>query len=201
MGSSEALRMSELFTITSVVAEKDVHQSDQNFEIDEDSVRTPPPRARASSSAPSDSNTAVWLSMTLADGNPQSLARNPGWGDLFLSEPEAFLMQVRIDIAELSEPVRRSPGVKLCLHFAKGVGLALAFVPEARVAVFGDEEDGVELLAHSRASMRQVCFEFATADNTINIISIDEEMQRFERSCGIEKVRTLAKAIAWLNPR
>ena len=78
--------------------------------------------------------------------------------------------------------------------------MALASVSRVRCVVFGDEEDGVELVAHSRATLRQVSFEFKSDGNTINIVSIDEEMRRFERACGIDKVRTLAEAIAWLNP-
>jgi len=130
------------------------------------------------------------------------IAGDPESGGLFLSETEArFLTQIGSDLDELPEPVRSSPGAELCRRFAEGVGMALAFIPRVRCAVFGDEEDGVELVAHSRASMRQVSFEFRPGENSINIISIDEEMRRFERACGIEKVRTLAEAIAWLNPR
>jgi hypothetical protein len=132
----------------------------------------------------------------------QSVAPAPQSNKMFLSEAEArFLTQIGSDLDELPEPVRSSPGAELCRRFAEGVGMALAFIPQVRCAVFGDEEDGVELVAHSRASMRQVSFEFGLGVDSINIISIDEEMRRFERACGIEKVRTLAEAIAWLNPR
>ena len=129
-----------------------------------------------------------------------SSSPGPDWSYPLLSPGEAFLCQVHGDIEELSENVRASHEVQLCRQFAEGVGKQLAHIRLIRCAVFGDEEDGVELVAHSRASMRQVTFEFRPDENSINIVSIDEEMRRFEWTCAVDKVRTLAKAIAWLNP-
>jgi hypothetical protein len=73
------------------------------------------------------------------------------------------------------------------------------FVPRVRWAVFGDDEDGIELVAHSRASMRQVSFEFPLDGDVIRVITIDEAMQRSERECRIEHERTLQEAIVWLK--
>lgn len=149
----------------------------------------------------SDSNVAKWIAATFYNvGYWLDVEPGPDSQKIFLSPEEEFLTQMRSDLDELAQPVRSSPEAMLCRRFVEGVGKALAFIPHARCAVFGDEEDGVELVAHSRTSMRQVSFEFGNTDDTINIVSIDEEMRRFERACGIDKVRTLAEAIAWLNP-
>jgi hypothetical protein len=123
-------------------------------------------------------------------------------GTIFLRSEEAeFLSQLRKDLDELPASLRISPEAESFRHFIEGVGLTLARIPRVRCAVFGDDEDGITLTAHSRASMRQVSFEFAPAANSIKIVSIDEQMQLFERSCSIEKSKTLAEAIAWLIPR
>lgn len=151
----------------------------------------------------SDSSTAVWVSATFPAvvAFVSSVTSDPEPGEFFLSERETFfLTQILNDLAELSEPVRSSASAKLCKRFAEGVGLNLANIPQARCAVFGDDEDGVELVAHSRASMRQVSFEFGENQRTINIVSIDEQMRRDARQCLINDVLTLGNAIAWLNP-
>jgi hypothetical protein len=77
--------------------------------------------------------------------------------------------------------------------------MALAYVPQSRCAVFGSDEDGVELLAHSHASMRQVSFEFPLEGDLIRIVRIDEAMRRSECTCRIDHERTLQEAIAWLS--
>lgn len=147
------------------------------------------------------SDIADSVAKTFKHVDAQSVAPAPASGKMFLSEAQArFLTQIESDLDELPGPVRSSPAAELCRRFVAGVGLALASIANVRCAVFGDEEDGVELVAHSRASLRQVSLEFMPDENSINIISIDEEMRRFERACGIEKVRTLAEAIAWLKP-
>jgi len=165
--------------------------------------RKPPqvPTPSGSIGTPSDCNTTLLVDIMFPSVIDMSMAPERESAEIFLSEEEGqFLEWVRNDLAELSEPVRSSPGAELCRRFAEGVGMALAFVPRARCAVFGDEEDGVELVAHSRASMRQVSFEFRPEDNSVKIVSIDEKMRRSERKCRIDHARTLAEAIAWLNP-
>jgi len=203
--------VAELLTRTPNIAERLSQYSDQSFVVViGPSGAAPPPqpsrrvwKSPAVGATVSDSNAADWVARTFHYvGKAQDVEPDPDAGRIFLSPPEAqFLNQIRKDLDELSESLRSSPGAELCRRFAEGVGIALAFVAGARCAVFGDEEDGVELVAHSRASMRQVSFEFNPKDSSINIISIDEEIRRFERSCGIDKVRTLAEAIAWLSSR
>lgn len=190
-------------------AERDVQHGDLGFEFPKDLAgmvptkhrSAPRPRRCALAETLSDSSTAVWISVTFENVDFLSVGPDPESREFFLSEREAFLTQMLIDLAELSEPVRSSASAKLCKRFAEGVGLNLANIPQARCAVFGDDDDGVELVAHSRASMRQVSFEFGDAEKTVNIISIDEHMRRFERACGIDQALTLAKAIEWLNLR
>ena len=146
-----------------------------------------------------EANRWIERKLTYADFPPEAMDVGPS--GMFLPEREAqFLHQMRLDIAQLNEAVRSSQEVAHCRRFVENVGLALARIPRVRCAVFGEEEDGVELVAHSRASMRQVSFEFRPESNSINIISIDENMRRFERGCEIDMVRTLAEAIGWLNP-
>lgn len=131
----------------------------------------------------------------------QSVAPAPESGEMFLSEAQArFLTQIDSDLDELPEPVRSTLGAELCLRFVAGDGLALASIPSVRCAVFGDDEDGVELVAHSRVSRRQVTFEFGLEESLINIVRIDERMHRSVQTCGIEKGLTLSEAIKWLNP-
>ncbi|MHC4696880.1 MAG: hypothetical protein ACYTFA_09070 [Planctomycetota bacterium] len=146
---------------------------------------------------------ADWVAATFLDTAVfvPSVIDDSELGGMFLSRAEAeFVRQIRNDLDELSESIRSSHSVELCRQFVEGVSMALANDPEARCAVFGDEEDGVTLVAHSRASRRQVSFEFGLEGDSISIVSIDEEMRRSERACGIDKVRTLREAIAWLNP-
>lgn len=184
--------------------------SDEGFTVPSSAANVDPdyrklpqvPRRLPSVGTLSDCNTTQWVDKMFPNVIVMSVGPEHELDELFLTEQEArFLEWVRNDLAELSELVRSSPGAELCRRFVEGVGMALAYVPRARCAVFGDVEDGVELVAHSRASMRQVSFEFNPESNSINVISIDENMRRFERACGIDKVRTLAEAIAWLNPR
>jgi hypothetical protein len=184
--------MDELLTTTPTLADRQVQCSDASFEIAFGPSGTMSPNRDLI-------NSARWGVTVITPIS--SIAGDPESGGLFLSEAQArFLTQIGSDLDELPEPVRSSPGAELCRQFVAGDGLALASIPSVRCAVFGDEEDGVELVAHSRASLRQVSLEFKPDENSINIVSIDEEMRRFERACGIEKVRTLAEAIAWLNP-
>ena len=201
----------EMMTRTPNAAERQDLDSDDSFDVIMGYAGIAP--ARRSSmpgSKPrglvetlSDSSPAVWVSVTFPAvvALVSSVTSDPESGEIFLSEREAFfLTQILNDLAELSEPVRSSASAKLCKRFAEGVGLSLANIPQARCAVFGDEEDGVELVAHSRASMRQVSFEFGDDERTINIVSIDEQMRRDARECHINHVLTLAEAVAWLNP-
>ncbi len=150
----------------------------------------------------SDSKESAWVAATYCYIAPVSFVESdPESGRLFLSLDEAaFIRLVQKDLDDMPVSVRSSHPAELCRRFAEGVGMALAYVPLARCAVFGDEEDGVTLVAHSRASMRQVSFEFRPDQDSIHIISIDEEMRRYERPCGITKVQILSQVIAWLNP-
>jgi hypothetical protein len=150
----------------------------------------------------SDSNASDWVTETFTRIDIPFLAPEQESPNIFLSDRDArFLAQIGEDLGELSESVRLSASGKLCKQFTDSIGLNLANIPQIRCAVFGDEEDGITLVAHSRASMRQVSFEFGDDENTINIVSIDEQMRRFERACGIDQTLTLVEAIAWLNPR
>jgi len=161
------------------------------------------PAAIAVGGTISDSNAAQWVERNFFKLRyQQEVGPSPDFGKMFPSDSEArFIGQMWRDLDELTESVRLSPVAELCRRFVEGVGTALALVPRVRCAVFGDEEDGVTLVAHSRDSMRQVSFEFKAEVNSINVVSIDEQMHRFERRCSIDKVKTLAEAIAWLNPR
>jgi hypothetical protein len=151
----------------------------------------------------SDSNVAHWVETVYCNvAGRQEVKASPDICKFFVPDFEAeFLTQIGKDLDDLPASIRSSPGAEHCRRFTEGVGLALASIPRVRCAAFGDEKDSVTLLAHSRASMRQVSFEFKRDENSISIISIDEEMHRFERACSIDKTRTLAEAIAWLNPR
>jgi len=161
----------------------------------------PPCRRNASVETLSVSDIADSVAKTFKNVDVQSVAPPPESGEMFLSEAEAqFLTKIGSDLDELPEPVRSSPGAELCRRFAAGDGLALAFIPRVRCAVFGDEEDGVELVAHSRASMRQVSFEFALSGRSITVVQIDEKLRRSKHECGVHHVRQLANAIEWLTP-
>lgn len=202
--------MDNLLTRTPNTSERLSQYSDESFEVVISPSGTAPPTHASGhvwmppvfGATISDSNVADWVATTFYHVRKvQEVELDPDSARIFLSPLEAqFLTQIRKDLAELSEPARSSPGAELCRRFTEGVGITLAFVPRARCAVFGDEEDGVELVAHSRASMRQVSFEFGDADDTINIVLIDEEMRRSESKCRINHVLQLKNAIAWLYP-
>ena len=201
--------MDELLTTTPNPADRQVQYSDESFEIAIGPSGTMPPNRDliykswwgVSVTALADSKEAAGVADTFCPIAPvSSVADDPDSGGLFLTAAEAFIRQVQEDLDELPASVRSSHPAELCRRFVEGVGTALAYVPQARCAVFGDEEDGVELVAHSHASMRQVSFEFGLEESLINIVRIDERMHRSVQTCGIDKVRTLAEAIAWLNP-
>ena len=192
------------------VGEGCVQHDDPFFEFASDSaasgvqehVRGPGAFQRSVLHSLSDSNAPLWITTTIERIDLPLLGVAAEGPDVLLSEREArFLQQVDEDLEELCESVRLSASAKLCKQFTDSVGLDLANIPRVRCAVFGAEEDGVTLVAHSRASMRQVSFEFGDDEKSINIISIDEQMRRFERACGIDQALTLAKAIEWLNLR
>lgn len=200
--------MNELLTLTSNVAECGARSSDGDFEFARDSAAVGAATGGRSSqhptSPPSDalsgSKEAPWITNTFEHlGGPSAVPELES-PTIFLSQRESFLDQIRQDIDELKEKVRLSPEAERCRRFATGVGLKLAYMAYVRCAVFGDEEDEVELVAHSRDSMRQVSFEFKPETDSIHIVRIDEKMARSEQTCEIDKVQTLAKAIAWLNP-
>ncbi len=201
--------MNEHITTLLNAAERHVQHSDEGWEFAKDVVGAAPlkqprilwPRPETLVVTLCDSNPGVWVTSTYRQVDAPSVAPDPESRDMFLSPPQAFIRQIREDLDQLPGSVRSSQSAGLCRQFVEGVGMALANNPQARCAVFGDEEDGVTLVAHSRASMRQVSLEFGLEGNSINIVSIDEEMRRSERACGIDKVRTLGEAIAWLNPR
>lgn len=116
-----------------------------------------------------------------------------------LSDAAVFARLVQEDLDAMPAPVRSSHAAELCRRFAEGVGTALAHVPLTRCAVFLDGAAGITLVAHSRASLRQVSFEFRSGEDSIQIISIDEQMRGLERACEIDEVPTLSQAIAWLR--
>ena len=58
----------------------------------------------------------------------------------------------------------------------------------------------VTFVAHSRASKRQVSFEFGADPSSINIVRIDADMQRDQEECMLDDVQALGCAIAWLTP-
>jgi len=183
--------MDELLATTPTLADRLVQYSDASFEIAFGPSGTMSPNRDLIYSARW--GVSVIAPISFIAGDPES-------GGLFLSLAEAFIRQVREDLDKLPASVRSSYPAELCRRIAEVVGTALAYVPQARCAAFGDEEDGVTLVAHSRASKRQVSFEFGARGDTITIISIDEEMCRTERECRTSHVLTLGNAIAWLNP-
>lgn len=135
-------------------------------------------------------------------GYRQKTEPSPDVGRIFVSHSEAeFIAQMREDLDELPENLRSSLAAVSCRRFFEDVGLSLSRVPHLRCAIFGDEEDGIELIAHSRTSMRQVSFEFGKKVDTIAIIRIDEEMRRSEDQCRVDHVLQLGKAIEWLHRR
>ena len=202
--------MSELQTRTLIPSEHQSQDSDDNFEIVVDLSETVSPMlARPRASVP----LIVWgaladLTMAISTVtvfcsvvDERSSASSSEMDEPFLAAPQVqFLRQVEEDIAQLPLRVRSSNSAKLCLKFATNVGIALASARAVRWAVFGDEEDGITLVAHSRLTKRQVSFEFEAKTQIISIVSIDEQMRRFERACRIENERTLGNAVAWLYP-
>ena len=119
---------------------------------------------------------------------------------VFLSTAEQhYRMQIGEELQALGEPLSSSSAADRCQLFAETTGLALSIQPGTRWAIFGDELDGIALLAHSRENKRQVTFEFPVQGPSIKIIRIDEEMRRHEHSCRIEHVLQLENAIAWLS--
>lgn len=184
-------------------------RSSLNFVIAEDAAAVVPAEATTEArlkrqnfiDALSDSNTVVWAETTSGHVDVQSTTLEPGGGSMFVSPREGrFLAEIRRELDRLGEPVRSSLSAKLCERFAKGVGMALANQLSIRWALFADEEDSVTLLAHSRASKRQVSFEFALSESSITVVQIDEKMRRFRSACGINHMLQLANAIAWLKP-
>lgn len=148
-------------------------------------------------------NFAVWTSETLSPVQSRAMSDQETESPLFnlTAEQAEFIRQVHVDIAELDDVARHSSAAKLCLQFAEDVGLLLAHVPSVRWAIFAEEDGSVTLEAHSRKSKRQVSFEFGHDGRSITLISIDEDMHRLCRECGIHHVMTLGDAIAWLSRR
>ena len=79
--------------------------------------------------------------------------------------------------------------------------------PATRFAVFLDEEDGTEVVLHSRASMRQLTLDFGPNDEMLRLISIDENMKDEVEVLHADPVgddhywiRSLREAIEWLEP-
>lgn len=120
---------------------------------------------------------------------------------IFLSGTQVrFIHNVREDLDQYDEAVQRSLAAQLCLKFAEGLGLELANHPRIRVAAFADEEEHtVTLVAHHRAGKRQTSFEFQGDGRTIDIIRIDEQMERSEQRCELRHSQPLREAIAWLS--
>lgn len=150
----------------------------------------------------SESDPANWITTTDSPDQIRVIPPDAEVHDFFLSATEAqFIQQTREDIAQLPDENSSSPAADCCKKFAEGVGIALAHQARTRCAVFADEDGEVTLVAHSRTCKRQVSFEFRADGSSINLVSIDADMQLVEKKCLIDDVETLGCAIAWLNPR
>ncbi|RJP32185.1 MAG: hypothetical protein C4547_14280 [Phycisphaerales bacterium] len=117
------------------------------------------------------------------------------------SAREQFLRDVLSDVAELPQSVRTSSTAACCTKFAEGVGLTLAGIPEARTAVFDDDDGAVTLTAHSKATRRQISFEFQRDGRSIHVVKIDEYMTRTECHAEASDTSVLLEAIHWLGGR
>lgn len=150
--------------------------------------------------APLHSETSDWIARTLSPVPVLSLPPVLEDHGVFLSAAEQqYRTQISEELHALGEPLKSSEAAEQCKHFAETGGLALSNQIGTRWAIFGDELDGIALVAHSQESKRQVTFEFAMQGSSIKIIQIDERMRRSEHSCRIEHARQLENAIAWLN--
>jgi len=184
-------------------------QSDRNFLLAKDAAAVVPAEGTTEArlkrqdfiDAQSGLDTVVWTATTFDHVGVHSTTLEPEGRSMFVSPRERrFLAEIRRELDRLGERVRSSLSAKLCERFVEGVGIALANQLSIRWALFADEEDGVTLLAHSRASKRQLSFEFASSESSITVVQIDEEMRRFKYDCGINHMLQLANAIAWLKP-
>ncbi len=149
----------------------------------------------------SESKPANWITTTYSPVEIRYVPPDSELNDFFLSAAEAqFIQQIREDVAGLPGVFSSSSAAEHCKQFAEGVGTALVNASQTRWAVFAEEDGMVTLQVHSRASKRQVSFEFCSGADTINIVSIDANMQRHESECPIGDVQELRNAIVWLNP-
>lgn len=203
--------MSDLATITSTffdATKRNVRAIDQGLrfpnypfgEVQSKQRLISSVRQRVFTNALSDSSTSVWVFITNQNNHVPTIPKDISTDELFLPQEDVFLHQFEEDLANIPTSVRESRAGVLCRRFAEGVGIALASICGVRCATFGDEEDGIALVAHSRLTKRQISFEFACDEDRITIIMIDEEMRRTEKECKIDHVLTLGNAIAWLNP-
>lgn len=201
--------MDEPVTISLNLGEAYVAPTDVGFELTQDASRVAPrdppipllPEPESPVYFRADSDTAVWITGTCKLGEHDSFALDPRPHGIFLSGSESrFLSELFEELDALSESVRSSASARNCRRFGTDFGMAFATQPNIRWGIFGDEEDGVTLVVHSRKSKRQVTFEFALNEPSINIIQIDEQMRRSERACRIDLVLQLGNAIGWLNP-
>ena len=201
--------MYEAFTISLNLGEAYVAPTDVGFELTQDasgvapqeSPAPLPPRNIFPDDTLTDSDTAVGITGTCKLGEHDWCAPDRTPHGVFLPGSESrFLLELFKELDALSESLRSSASARNCRRFATDFSVAFASHPSIRWAIFGDEEDGVTLVVHSRKSKRQVTFEFALNEPSINIIQIDEQMRRFERACRIDQVMQLGNAIAWLNP-
>lgn len=201
--------MSELQINSRNPSEHQYQHGDCTFELVSDlSEIALPTQPRPSASAPlivevslADSTMAVsTFTNFFSVADERSSAPPSELGEPFLSAQQAqFIRQLAEDIAQLPLIVRSSDSAKLCWEFISNIGIALASARDIRCAVFGDEEDGVTLVAHSSTTKRQVSFEFDANTPTITIVLIDEQMHTVERDCQIRHELTLGNAVSWLS--
>jgi len=196
---------------TPAAAEKAAQASDRDFRLVNDTSliteqgQAAAPAAhskcRVVAASSSESNPANWITTTYSPVEIRFVPPDSGINELFLSAAEAqFIQQIREDVAGLPGVFSSSSAADRCKQFAEVVGTALVNAPQTRWAVFAEEDGMVTLQAHSRASKRQMSFEFCCDADTINIVSIDANMQRHEWECPIGDVQKLRNAIVWLNP-
>ena len=200
--------MSKLLIRTWNPSEYQSQESDDTFAFVSDLSDTAPPQPRSSPSRPfivegslADSTMAIsTFTVFFSVVDERSSAPPSEVGEPFLSAEQAqFIRELAEDIAQLPLKVRSSDSAKLCWEFVSNVGIALAKARALRCAVFGDEEDGVTLVAHSSTTKRQVSFEFGEKTPTVTVVQIDQQMRRVELDCRIHHELTLGNAVSWLS--
>lgn len=195
--------MGDCLTVTSGTASTDQRSTDGMFEFAVSCAGGLPVRVIISTppgSVPPHPETSSWMSPVLNPVPVLSLPPDPKNHGVFLSAAEQrFSTHINDELNALGEPLKSSVAADHCKRFVENSRFLLSNQAGIRWAIFGDELDGIALVAHSKVSKRQVTLEFATNGALIKIIQIDECMHRRERSCRIEHILQLENAVAWLN--